>query len=316
MELHFLGTGAGMPSKERNVSSVALKFLQRGGEVWLFDCGEATQHQILNTSAIKPRKITKIFITHLHGDHIFGLPGLLGSRSFQSGEDSLLTVYGPPGIKEYLEICLKVSSTYLTYPFEVVEISEGLVCEENGRRVYSSLLDHVIPCFGYRVEESTQPGKLKAELLQKSGVSPGPLYQELKKGKDLTLPDGTVLKSKDFLSAPVPGRIITILGDTKACDNAIKLGKDATVLVHEATFLHELAEQAAEFGHSSAKIAALTARKANASSLIINHISSRYHKEQKHLLLEEAREVFPNTSMANDFSVFPLEKPIAADMEK
>ncbi|UZJ80731.1 ribonuclease Z [Fictibacillus sp. KU28468] len=307
MELHFLGTGAGMPSKERNVSSVALKFLQTGGEIWLFDCGEATQHQILHTS-LKPRKINKIFITHLHGDHLFGLPGLLGSRSFQNGEESPVSIYGPKGIKAFIDTSLNISQTHLTYPIQVIEIDEGLICEEEGRRVYAKQLEHVIPCFGFRVEEQAQPGKLEAGLLKKMGLPPGPLYQQLKEGRDITLEDGTVLKSSDFVSPPVPGRIVAILGDTKYCENAVELGRDAEVLIHEATVLHELAEKAAEFGHSSARSAAVTARQANAAALILNHISSRYHKEEKTLLLKEAREVFPNTQIADDFSVFPIEK--------
>src|SRR5690625_4562521 len=116
MDIQFLGTGAGLPSKERNVSSIALSLLQEINHIWLFDCGEATQHQILHTS-IKPRKINKIFITHLHGDHIFGLPGLLSSRSFQSGEE--LTIYGPAGINEFIQTSLEVSGSHVTYPLQI-----------------------------------------------------------------------------------------------------------------------------------------------------------------------------------------------------
>lgn len=308
MELHFLGTGAGMPSKARNVSSVALKFLQSGGEIWLFDCGEATQHQILY-SPLKPRKISKIFITHLHGDHIFGLPGLLGSRSFQNGETTL-TIYGPEGLKEFIEVSLRVSQTRLSYPIEIVELHEGLICEEKGRKVFARKLDHVMPCYGFRIEEEPLPGKLDARRLKEMGVPPGPLYQQLKTGSNIVLEDGTEIKAEDVLSNPVPGRIVAILGDTKYCENAVQLGKEATILVHEATFMHEMAEQAAEFGHSSARIAGITARRAGASALILNHISSRYHKDQKGLLLEEAKEVFLDTYIADDFSVFSIEKPV------
>ncbi|MEZ0116053.1 UNVERIFIED_ORG: ribonuclease Z [Heyndrickxia coagulans] len=129
MEILFLGTGAGVPAKARNVTSIALKLLEERNAIWLFDCGEATQHQILHT-AIKPRKVEKIFITHLHGDHIFGLPGFLGSRSFQGG-DGPLTVYGPKGIKAFVEVSLKVSETRLKYPLEIIEIEEGTVFEDD-----------------------------------------------------------------------------------------------------------------------------------------------------------------------------------------
>ena len=128
MDFVFLGTGAGVPAKARNVSSIVLQLLEERKTVWMFDCGEATQHQILKTS-VKPSKIEKIFITHLHGDHIFGLPGLLSSRSFQGGKDEL-TVYGPKGIKEYIMTSLAVSCTNLKYELFIEEIDEGIVFEE------------------------------------------------------------------------------------------------------------------------------------------------------------------------------------------
>lgn len=139
MQLLFLGTGAGMPSKQRNTSALVLKLLEERGTVWLFDCGEATQHQILHTT-VKPRKIEKIFITHMHGDHIFGLPGLLGSRSFQGGDEPL-GIYGPKGIKEYIEMTLSLSRTHLTYPIVYHELTEGLLFEDDSMTVETGLLN-------------------------------------------------------------------------------------------------------------------------------------------------------------------------------
>src|SRR5690625_2509243 len=123
MKITFLGTGAGIPSKQRNVSSIALQLMKNKGAIWLFDCGEATQHQILNTP-LKPRKIEKIFITHLHGDHIYGLPGLISSRSFQDGRTPL-TIYGPKGTEEFGQTSLKVSETNVLYPIEFIEVFDG-----------------------------------------------------------------------------------------------------------------------------------------------------------------------------------------------
>ncbi|WP_026676851.1 ribonuclease Z [Fictibacillus gelatini] len=305
MEIQFLGTGAGMPSKQRNVTAVALTFLQ-SANVWLFDCGEATQHQILHTS-IRPRKIEKIFITHMHGDHIFGLPGLLGSRSFQSG-DSPLVIYGPEGIRQFVETSLKVSETHLTYPFEVVEIEEGLIFEDSEYRVFSKKLDHVIDSFGYRIEEKERPGKLKASLLKAKGIPPGPIYKKLKDGEDVKLQDGLVLYSREFLTSPLPGRVVAILGDTRYCENAIALAKNADVLVHEATFSADLSEHAQLFGHATTKQAAEIAVRAGAKQLILTHISSRYQKEEIDRLLEEAKTIFENTTIAEDFSVYALKK--------
>ena len=145
MELQFLGTGAGQPSKSRNVSSLVLKLLDEINEVWMFDCGEGTQRQILETT-IKPRKVKKIFITHMHGDHIFGLPGFLASRSFQSSEEQTdLEVYGPVGIKQYVMTSIRTSGTRLSYHVHFKEIDEnslGLVMEDDKFAVYADKLDH------------------------------------------------------------------------------------------------------------------------------------------------------------------------------
>ncbi len=158
MELEFLGTGAGSPAKFRNVSSVALKLLDEENAVWLFDVGEGTQHQILRTT-IRPRKVDKIFITHLHGDHIFGLPGFLSSRSFQGGEELRpLTIYGPKGIADFVRISLKVSQTHLSYPLRFVELAdEGIIFEDDKFKVSFCRLDHRIECVGYREKFALLP---------------------------------------------------------------------------------------------------------------------------------------------------------------
>ena len=158
MELLFLGTGSGVPSKGRNVSAIALQLLEERGATWLFDCGEATQHQILHTP-VRPGRIEKIFITHLHGDHLFGLPGLLGSRSFQGG-DTPLVVYGPQGISTFIETALSVSGTRIKYGLDVVEIKEGLVFEDEQFVVTAKLLDHGMPSYGFRIVEKDLPGTL------------------------------------------------------------------------------------------------------------------------------------------------------------
>lgn len=184
MQLEFLGTGAGSPSKQRNVASVALRLLEERNAIWLFDVGEATQHQILNTT-IRPRKIEKIFITHLHGDHIFGLPGLLSSRSFQGGTEPL-TIYGPVGIKRYVQTSLQVSESRLSYPLHFVEITDdGELFNDHGFKVIARKLDHKIACFGYRIEEADHPGELQVEKLREQKVPSGPIYGQLKAGKKL-----------------------------------------------------------------------------------------------------------------------------------
>lgn len=307
MEFVFLGTGAGVPSKGRNVSAMALQLLEERGTTWLFDCGEATQHQVLYTS-VRPRRIERIFITHLHGDHIFGLPGLLGSRSFQGGEEPL-TVYGPKGIKEYINVALSVSGTHIKYQLDIVELSEdGVVFEDEQFIVSTAHLSHGIECFGYRIVEKDIPGALLVDKLLQQGVKPGPIYKQLKEGKIVTLEDGTVLKGSDFIGAPHKGRILTILGDTRYCEASIKLANHADVLIHEATLAAEAEELAFSYFHSTTTQAATIAKLAGVKQLILTHISSRYQGEAVAKLLEEAREIFSPCEMAEDFMHYSIAK--------
>ena len=282
VEFVFLGTGAGVPAKGRNVTAIALQLLEEIGETWLFDCGEATQHQILHTS-VRPRRIEKIFITHLHGDHIFGLPGLLGSRSFQGGTTPL-TVYGPKGIKQFVE--------------------EGIVYEDKQFLVETKRLSHGIECFGYRIVEKDIPGHLLVDKLLEEGIKPGPLFKRLKDGETVELEDGRVLCGQDFIGPSQKGRIITILGDTRYCEASIQLAQDADVLVHEATFGAEDSQQAHDYYHSTTEQAANIAVQANVKQMILTHISSRYQGEACNMLLEEAKRVFPNTEIAADLKRF------------
>ncbi|MBY0122482.1 ribonuclease Z [Bacillus sp. S/N-304-OC-R1] len=308
MDVFFLGTGAGMPAKLRNVTSIALKLLEERGTIWLFDCGEATQHQILHTS-IKPRRIEKIFITHLHGDHIYGLPGLLSSRSFQGGE-SEVTLYGPKGLKEYVEISLTISQTYLKYPLKIIEIEEGIIFEDNEFLVEARLLEHGIPSYGYRVIEKDRPGTLLAEKLLEAGIKPGPLYKKIKKGEPIVLEDGRVINSSEFVGPAQKGRIVTILGDTRKCEAAIELAKEADLLIHEATFSAGEENLAFEYFHSTTTQAAMIAKMAGAKQLCLTHISSRYDRNDWQTLVQEAQTIFSNTDIALDFKEIniPFEK--------
>lgn len=299
MEVFFLGTGAGIPSKGRNVTAIALKLLEERGTIWLFDCGEATQHQILHTS-IKPGRIEKIFITHLHGDHIYGLPGLLASRSFQGGE-SALTVYGPAGIKEYIETSLRVSGTYLKYPLEIKEITEKLLFEDEQFTIEACELEHGIQSFGFRVVEKDRPGTLLVDKLKELGIKPGPQYRQIKEGAPVTLEDGTVLEAHHFLGPEQKGRIVTILGDTRKCQAALELAQEADLLVHEATFAADDGGLAYDYFHSTTEHAAQTAQEAGAKKLCLTHISSRYDRDAALELLLQARAVFPKTEIAEDF---------------
>lgn len=303
MELQFLGTGAGMPSKERNTTAIMLKLLEEIGEMWLFDCGEATQHQILQTP-LKPRRVTKIFITHLHGDHIFGLPGFLSSRSFQGGEEGV-TLYGPKGLQAWIELTLATTGTHLTYPIHYVEVSPGVIFEDEHFIVEADLLAHVIDSYGYRITQKDLPGELDVVKARALGVPNGPLLGQLKRGEDVCV-EGIVITSAQVVGAPRKGFVVTLLGDTSFTETAIRLSKHADIVVHEATFDHTMQDLAKRFGHATVADAARVAEQAGARHLILTHISGRFLAQDYPRLLEEAQAIFPQTVMAHDFCQFSL----------
>lgn len=300
MKLLFLGTGAGVPSRSRNVSALALKLLDELNEIWLFDCGEGTQHQILETT-LKPRKITNIFITHLHGDHIFGLPGFLSSRSFQGG-DERLTIYGPPGIKEFVETSLRVSKSHLLYPLEIVELSPkgGLLEMSRGWKVQYQPLNHGILSFGFRVEEPNIAGELLIDKLKAYKIPNGPIFGQLKRREQVVLADGTVLDGNDFVAPDKRGRVVTILGDTKPTPVLAKLSEKADALVHECTFEAGEADMAHRYQHSTSLQAAQVALKAKVGKLYLNHISARYLGYNARRLESEAQAIFSHSQIVFD----------------
>ncbi|WP_161877933.1 ribonuclease Z [Alkalibacterium sp. MB6] len=309
MELLFLGTGSGVPAKHRNVSSMVLKLLDERNSLWLFDCGEATQHQILNTT-VKPRKIEKIFITHMHGDHIFGLPGLLSSRAFQGG-DSPVTIYGPVGIKQYVLTSLKLSHSHIKYPIHFKEFSDDMVLFEDQQFIVTTKkLRHGIASYGFRLVEKDREGELQADQLKEMGVPFGPLFGKLKKGETITLEDGREINGEDFIGPRQRGRILTILGDTLTTPNSVALAKDADVLVHESTFTDSDKELAKSYNHSTNLDAARTAKAANAKKLLLTHISARYLYAECKELEKEARTIFSESYIMNDFTEvdIPLKK--------
>lgn len=310
MEIEFLGTGAGLPSRQRNVSSLALKLLDELNEIWLFDCGEATQHQIIKTH-IKPRKISRIFITHLHGDHIFGLPGFLSSRSFQMAETEPLTIYGPKGIKSFIESSLKYSKTNLLYEIDIVELDDqgGLIKLNQDWKVHYLPLEHGIKCFGYRIEEPSIPGRLKIDDLKPFNIPNGPLLGMLKKGERITLASGQVINGEDFLEPARKGRVITILGDTRMTKNIQPLAQEADILVHEATHGKNEESLAKKYYHSTSYQAAKNAKNNQVKLLLMNHISARYVGKDCYILQQEAQEIFKNSYIVNDFDIFEIKTP-------
>ncbi len=303
VKLTFLGTSAGTPTRTRNVSALALHWTQ-SSEQWLFDCGEGTQHQILRAPSVRLSRLSRIFITHLHGDHIYGLPGLLATRSLIQSAISPVTLYGPPGLAAFVQCALEVGQTRLRFGLTVEEVAPGAVWEDETRTVTCETLEHGIESLGYRVSEKPKPGRFDAAEAARLGVPAGPLFGQLKNGETVTLADGTKVDGRTLTEPPRPGRTVTICGDTGATPNAVTLARNADALVHEATFLSEHAERARQTGHSTAAIAATAAREANVKTLILTHFSPRYESDgqsQMNALLAEAQAIFPQTLLAEDF---------------
>ncbi|MCL6433354.1 MAG: ribonuclease Z [Leptolyngbyaceae cyanobacterium HOT.MB2.61] len=314
MQITFLGTSSGVPTRMRNVSGVALRLPQRA-EFWLFDCGEGTQHQILR-SDLKISQLTRIFITHMHGDHIFGLMGLLASCGL-AGNAQRIDIYGPPDLEDYLKACRRYSQTHFSYPVKVHTVRPGVIFEDEEFTVSCALLKHRVPAFGYRVAEKDRPGHFDAERAAEIGIPPGPIYGRLKRGEVIVLPDGRQIHGAELCGPTQVGRKFTYCTDTIYCDAAVELAQDADVLIHEATFAHRDAELAYQRLHSTSTMAAQVALAAQVRQLIMTHFSPRYapgNELQVNDLLAEARSIFPNTELASDFWTYEIPRREPAEL--
>jgi ribonuclease Z len=291
----FLGTSGSIPTPQRGLPAIAIK---RKNELILFDCGEGVQRQMIQAGVGFHRK-TKVFVTHMHGDHMLGLPGLFQTMSLLDRERKL-EVYGPAGIRAFVEAIEQTVQFTLTFPIEVSEIrNAGVVCEEKEYEVHAAWTDHVISGLAYALVEKPRPGRFYPEKAKSLGVPEGPLWSRLQRGSAVRLPDGRVVKPEDVLGPPRPGRKIVYTGDTRPTESLIRFAENADLLIHEATFDDELWERAREDGHSTPSQAAETAKKARAKRLVLTHVSARY--KDPSLLLEQARKVFPHVDMAEDF---------------
>tara|TARA_B100001121_G_scaffold106760_1_gene94301 strand:+ start:2348 stop:3256 length:909 start_codon:yes stop_codon:yes gene_type:complete len=285
---------------------VALRLAQRS-ELWLFDCGEGTQHQFLR-SDLRLSQLRRIFITHMHGDHVFGLPGLLASLGL-SGSSGGVDLYGPDPLESYLEGVLRTSSTRIGYPLDVHRVrnaaeADRLVFEDSDLTVRATPLHHRVPAYAYRVEEKPKPGRFDITKAREMEIPPGPVYAALKRGETVTLQDGRRIDGRTLCGPQRAGASIVYCTDTVFCEAAVSLARGADLLIHESTFSHSEADMAFQRQHSTSTMAAQTAAEAGVSQLVLTHLSPRYapgNAVTADDLLAEARAIFPNTILAKDF---------------
>ncbi|OGS49795.1 MAG: ribonuclease Z [Euryarchaeota archaeon RBG_16_68_12] len=301
MQIVFLGTSGSWPTPKRNVSAIAVK---RGPEVLLFDCGEGTQRQFM-LSKLSFMQTSRIFLTHFHGDHFLGVPGLVQSMSMNGREKELL-VYGPAGTEDLVETLVTLGHFGAGFPVRARSLRGGdsVDCGEYAVRAVESA--HTVPAIGYVLEEGARPGRFSLEKAQALGVPAGPLYGRLQEGQAVTVGGRTVTPDM-VLGPPRRGRKVVYTGDTLPAAGILKAALDCDVLIHDATADSPLEEKANRYGHSTGRQAAEIARKAGARALILTHYSPRY--EDATPILEEAKAVFPNTYMAEDFFEYEVPNP-------
>ncbi len=291
MELVFLGTSSAIPTSHRNHSAIALKAF---GEIMLFDCGEGTQLQ-MSKAKISPMKINNIFITHFHGDHILGLPGIIQSMAFR-GRKNPLHIFGPKGLVEMINIIRNFGYFSLTFEIYMHEIDDGIILEEENYRISCSKMNHTVLNFAYSVYEKRRPKFIREKAIA-LGIKPGPDFGKLQQGIAVKVGDTTV-QPEHVLGEERKGRKIVYSGDTSPSKQMVEFARDADVLIHESTFEGICGDKAYEMGHSTSIQAAEIAKKANVKKLMLTHVSTRYKKSD--ILETEAREIFENSIVAED----------------
>ncbi|MDL2261357.1 ribonuclease Z [Methanimicrococcus sp. OttesenSCG-928-J09] len=301
LKITFLGTGGALPSKERNPAAI---MVNREGELLLFDCGEGAQQQMMRakTGLVK---ISAIFLSHYHGDHILGLPGLLQTMGFFDREEKL-EIYGPDGLLDVLEAFEKLGTHKLKYPIIPKILVPGDIVQRKDYTIKAIRADHDRPALGFVLEEGIRPGRFNREKAIELGVEPGPNFAKLHRGENITLKNGITVYSKDVVGPTRPGRKISYSGDTRETDVFFYESEGADLVIHEATFTSDMAENANEYGHSTAKGAAKMAKKYNIRKLVLTHLSPRLTDEAESVY-EDAVSEFENVIVAEDLMEIDVE---------
>jgi len=300
MKLTFLGTGCSNPTVERGLCSVNLNF---HGRNFLFDCPEGNQRQMMQ-AGVSYMKVSHIFISHLHADHMLGLPGLIATMSLHQ-RDEPLYVYGPKGMGESMRKALTCGLMRVAFDVEVKEVREGVIVKEKDFTVRAAKLKHSVPCWGYSFEEKGKEGEFQRAKAQKLGIPEGPLWGKLQKGEKVKHEGKTFRPEQvmDFSKAK-KGRKVSYIVDTRPVRNYFDLVKESDALIHEATFSEKFKARAEETLHSTAREAGEVAEKTKVKALYLTHISAR-HKDAKKLE-NEARMAFPNVFTPKDLEEVEL----------
>jgi len=292
LTVYFLGTSASIPTPARSCPAVALR---KDGEIFLFDCGEGTQVQ-MTKAGLSVMKISKVFITHLHGDHFLGLAGIAQTLSLW-GRDKRLEVYCPLEDVERLKRYLEIPRYVLTFDLVVEGLQPGQEVRGEGWRVLTARANHPVPSLAYAFVEDDRR-HLDLQKVLSLGLKPGPQLKLLKAGESVKLPDGRIIRPEDVVGPPVRGRKVVYVGDTSPTDELIEFCRGADLLIFDSTFADELSEKAKENSHSTCVQAAEVARRAGVKKLVLFHISPRY--EDPSILLLQASKIFPETIVAQD----------------
>ena len=298
MEIVLLGTSAALPTLRRRPTATAVV---RGNEVLLFDCGEGTQIQY-QKAQLRPGKLTRIFVSHFHGDHFYGLIGFLTSLQLL-GRKPPLYLYGPKGLREYLQFMQRLGAFQFGFQVVVHEVPESCAEETWDLGAYTVTarpLKHRLFSLGYRLEEKPKPGKFNAGRAQRLRIPEGAVRRQLLRGERVRLPDGREIRPEQVVGPARPGKRIAICFDTRPCENAVRLAQDVDLLIHDGTFDENRSDLAQKTGHSTVVEAAKIAKRAGARKLVLGHISQRYKEKDEPELLAQAKRVFPNTVLGRD----------------
>ena len=307
MTLTFLGTSAGKPTRERNVSALGLEF-EQDNKWYLFDCGEGTQRQIMQ-SRLSLGRLDTIFITHLHGDHYYGLPGLLATKKLD-GILKPMTLYGPEGIKRYLECALDLSEAHLGYTLNIIEYKteESFIFEKFSLKVLP--LVHSKESVAFYIKENNVTNRLNEEKLRELGLEPSPLYGELKRGKQITF-QGKTVDAKEYMLEPVIGRSLIIAGDNSRPEVLESYLEDLDLLIHECTYTQDVYDKLVQkVLHTTAKELGAVVQAKGVKNLIANHIDPRYNKNgtlDVEMIYNEIKSRYEGRLfVADDFDVYYL----------